>query len=192
MLTHKWKNLSIDFVTGLLISANRKDDSYKLILVIVNLVMKMIYYEQVKVMIDVLSLTEMIINVVVCNHRVPESIFTDRDLLFTSKFQTLLCYFPGIKKKLSTVFYSKRMVRYRGKMTQQNYTLKNSPNGSTITGQGYCQWLSWCTTMPKMQVPTTSHLNSIMASTPQSCSKRILISAPGPARLMNQLTSLKS
>ena len=42
---------------------------------------------------------------VVCHHGVAESIVTDRGSLFTSKFWSLLCYFLGIKKKLSTAFY---------------------------------------------------------------------------------------
>ncbi len=65
----------------------------------------MVYYEPVKVTIDAPDLAEMIINIVVHYHEVPESIVTDRGLLFTSKFWSSLCYFLGIKKKLSTAFY---------------------------------------------------------------------------------------
>ncbi len=84
--THRWKDLSIDFVTSLPISANWKRDSYDSILVIVDRLTKMIHYELVKVTIDVPGLVEMIIDVVVRHHGVPESIVTDRGLLFTSKF----------------------------------------------------------------------------------------------------------
>ncbi len=56
-------------------------------------------------MIDVLDLTEMIINVVVCHHRVFELIVTNWGLLFILKFWSLLYYFLGIKKKISAAFY---------------------------------------------------------------------------------------
>ncbi len=95
----------MDFVTSLPISANWKGDSYDSILVIVDQLMKMVHYEPVKVTIDAPSLAEVMIDVVVRHHGVPESIVTDRGLLFTSKFCSLLCYFLGIKKKLSIAFH---------------------------------------------------------------------------------------
>lgn len=58
----------------------------------------MVYYELVKIMIDMLGLTEVIINIVVYHHGVSESIVIDQDLLFISKFWSLLCYFLGIKR----------------------------------------------------------------------------------------------
>ena len=45
-----------------------KRDSYDLILVIVNLLIKMVYYELVKVIIDVLGLAEVIINIIIRYH----------------------------------------------------------------------------------------------------------------------------
>ncbi len=95
----------MDFVTGLSIPANWKGDSYDLILVIVDRLTKMVYYEPIKVTIDAPGLAEVIIDVVVRHHGVPESIVTDRGLLFTSKFWSLLCYFLSIKRKLSTAFH---------------------------------------------------------------------------------------
>ena len=97
--------MSIDFVTGLPISANWKGDSYNSILVIVDRLAKMVHYIPVKVTIDVPGLAEVIIDVVVHRHKVPESIVTDQGSLFTSKFWSSLCYFLGIKKKLSLAFH---------------------------------------------------------------------------------------
>ncbi len=102
--THWWKNLSIDFVTSLLISDNWKYDSYNSILIIVDRLTKMVHYEPVKATIDVSDLAKVIINVIVRHHGVLESIVMDWGLLFTSKFWSLLCYFLRIKKKLSTAF----------------------------------------------------------------------------------------
>ncbi len=84
--THRWKNLSIDFVTGLPISGDWKGDSYDSILVIVDRLTKIVHYELVKVTIDAPGLTEVIIDVVVHHHEVPESIVTDQGSLFTTKF----------------------------------------------------------------------------------------------------------
>ena len=102
--THWWKDLLMDFVTGLPISTNWKRDSYDSILVIVDRLTKMVHYEPVKITIDAPGLDEVIINVVVRHHGLPDSIMTDRGTLFTSKFWSLLCYFFGIKRRLSTVF----------------------------------------------------------------------------------------
>ena len=96
----------MDFVTGLPISTDWKGDSYDSILIIVDWLTKMVYYKPVKVTIDALGLAEVIINVVVRHHGLPDSIVTDRGSLFTSKFWSSLCYFLGIKRKLSIAFYS--------------------------------------------------------------------------------------
>ncbi len=104
--THWWKNLSIDFVIGLPISTDWKSDSYDSILVIVDQLTKIVYYEPVKVTINGPGLVEVIIDMIVRYHRVPESIIMDQSLLFTSKFWSLLYYFLGTKKKLFTAFYS--------------------------------------------------------------------------------------
>ncbi len=95
----------MDFVTGLPISADWKGDSYDSILVIIDWLIKMVHYVPVKVTIDVLGLAEVIFDVVVRHHGVLESIVMDRGLLFTSKFWSSLCYFLGIKKKLSIAFH---------------------------------------------------------------------------------------
>ncbi len=76
--THRWKNLSMDFITGLLISADWKGDSYDSILVIVDRLTKMVHYVPVKVTINTPGLAKVIIDVVVRHHGVPESIVTDR------------------------------------------------------------------------------------------------------------------
>lgn len=82
-----------------------KSDSYDSILVVVNRLIKMVHYELVKVTINIFSLLEVIVNMIVHHHRVPESIIINRGWLFTSKFWFLLRYFLEINKKLSTAFY---------------------------------------------------------------------------------------
>ena len=90
---------------GLLISNNWKRESYDFILVIIDQLTKMVYYEPVKVAIDILGLAKVILEVIVWHYTFSNSIVFNRSLLFTSKFWSLLCYFLGIKRRLFTAFY---------------------------------------------------------------------------------------
>ena len=118
--THRWKDLSMDFVTGLPILTDWKGNSYDSILVIVDRLTKMVHYQPIKVTIDALGLAEVIINVVVRHHGLPDSIVTDRESLFTSKFWSLLCYFLGIKQRLFTTFHPQT----DGQTKRQNNTME--------------------------------------------------------------------
>lgn len=68
LLTHRWKDLFIDFVTGLLVSTDWKSESYDFILVIIDHLTKMVNFESVKITIDAPGLAEVIINVVILHH----------------------------------------------------------------------------------------------------------------------------
>ena len=94
----------MDFVTGLPISANWKGDSYDSTLVIVDRLTKMVHYEPVKVTVGAPGLAEVILDVVIQHHGLPNLIVSDRGSVFTSKFWSSLCYFLGIKQRLSTAF----------------------------------------------------------------------------------------
>ena len=72
----------MDFVTGFPPSADWKGDNYDSILVIVNRLTKMVHYEPVKVTIDAPRLAEVIIDVVIRHHGLPDSIVIDRGSLF--------------------------------------------------------------------------------------------------------------
>lgn len=103
--TYCWKDLSIDLVTRLPFSTNWKGKTCNSILVIVDWLTKMVHYKPIKVIINALGLAKVIINVVVRHHGLSDSIIIDCGSVFTSKFWPLLCYFLGIKRKLSTTFY---------------------------------------------------------------------------------------
>ena len=117
---HRWKDLSMDFVTGLPVSTDWKGESYDSILVIVDRLTKMVHYEPVKVTIDTPGLAEVILDVVVRHHGLPDSIVSDRGSLFTSKFWSSLCYFLGIKRRLSTAFHPQT----DGQTERQNSTME--------------------------------------------------------------------
>ncbi len=118
--THRWKDLSIDFVTGLPIFTNWKGDTYDSILVIVDRLTKMVYYKPVKVTIDAPGLAEVILDVVVRHHSLPDSIVSDWGSVFTSKFWSSLCYFLGIKQRLSIAFHPQT----DGQTKRQNSTME--------------------------------------------------------------------
>lgn len=101
---HCWKDLLMDFMTGLLVSTNWKGQTYNLILVIVDWLTKMVYYKLLKVIINALGLAKVILDVVIQYHVLPNSIVTYWGFLFTFNFWTSLCYFLGIKQQLSTTF----------------------------------------------------------------------------------------
>ena len=62
---YQWKDLSINFMTSQPISTDWKGDNYNSILIIVDWLIKIVYYKLVKITIDALGLAEVIINVVV-------------------------------------------------------------------------------------------------------------------------------
>ena len=80
----------------------------------------MVHYEPVKVTIDTSGLAEVIIDVVMQHHGLPNSIISDRGLVFTWQFSSSFCYFLGIKQRLSTAFYS----RTDGQTERQNSTIE--------------------------------------------------------------------
>ena len=81
---------------------------------------KMVHYEPVKVTINALGLAEVIIDMVVRHHSLPNSIISDRGANFTSKFWSSLCYFLGIKRRLSTAFHPQT----DGQTGRQNSTME--------------------------------------------------------------------
>lgn len=103
--TYWYKDFSIDFIIALPIPTNWKRNIYDSILIIVNWLIKILYYERVKVTIDATKLVEVIFDMIVQYYGLPNLIVTDRSLLFTSKFWLSLYYFLSIKRKLSIIFH---------------------------------------------------------------------------------------
>lgn len=120
VLTHWWKDLSMDFVIKLSIFTNWESNSYDLILVIVDWLTKIVYYQLIKFTINTLGLAEVILDVVVHHYGLPNSIISDRGAVFTSNVWSSLCYFFGIKRKLSTAFH----LQTNGQTKRQNNTMK--------------------------------------------------------------------
>lgn len=84
--TYCYKNFSIDFVTRLLISTNWKNKSYDSILVIFNPLTKIIFYELVKMTINIPRLAKIILDMVIQHHGLCDLIIFNGGLLFILKF----------------------------------------------------------------------------------------------------------
>lgn len=67
----------------------------------------MIHYKPMQIRIDISSLTEVIINMVIRDYGLLNSIGSDQKLVFIYKFWSMLCYFFSIKWRLSIFFYLK-------------------------------------------------------------------------------------
>ena len=80
----------------------------------------MVYYKPVKVTIDTSRLAEIIIDVIVWYHGLPDSIMTNKGSLFISKFWSSLYYIFGIKRRLLTVFHP----QIEGQTERQNRTIE--------------------------------------------------------------------
>ena len=110
----------MDFVIGLPVSINWKEETYDSILVIVDWLTKMIYYKPVKITIDTLGLVKVIIKAIMQYYGLLDLIVSDCGSVFTSRFWSSLCYFFEIKQKLSTTFY----LQADGHSKRQNRTME--------------------------------------------------------------------
>lgn len=81
-----------------------KDETYDSILVIINGLTKMMHYDLVNITINAPGLAEIILDMVVQYHSLPDLIVTDQSSVFTFKFWSSLYYLFGIKQILSTTF----------------------------------------------------------------------------------------
>ena len=183
--THRWKDLSMDFVTGLPVSTDWKGESYDSILVIVDRLTKMVHYEPVKVTIDAPGLAEVILDVVVRHHGLPDSIVSDRGSLFTSKFWSSLCYFLGIKQRLSTAFHPQT----DGQTERQNSTmeayLRAFVNFEQNDWARLLPMAGFAITTPRMRALATRLLSWTVATTPGCRTKTTLIPALSPSQQTN-------
>ena len=86
ILIYWWNDFFIDFVTGFPLLVDLKSNSYDAILIIIDQLTKMIHYKVVKSTIDVSTLTEVIINIVIRYYGLLEFIISDLNSVFISKF----------------------------------------------------------------------------------------------------------
>ncbi len=102
------------------VSTNSKSNTYNSILVIIDWLTKIVYFELVKVTIDTPGLAKVVLNIVVQYHGLPDSIMSDWGSVFTLKFWSSLYYFLEIKQRLSIAFHAQT----NGQTERQNSMMK--------------------------------------------------------------------
>ena len=95
----------MNFIMKLPQSANQKSNNYNLILIIIDSLIKIIYYKLVQMIITIPILIEVIFNIIVEYYGLLNPIIRNYNLIFISKFQFSLFYFLSIKQKVFTSFY---------------------------------------------------------------------------------------
>ena len=80
----------------------------------------MIHYKPVFTTLDAEQLAEILIEAIFKYHGFLNSIFSDRQLLFTSKFWSSFYYYLNIKRRLSIIFYP----QIDGQTKRQNSIIK--------------------------------------------------------------------
>ena len=103
-------------MTDLLLSADWKDDSYVLILVIIDHLTEKVHYKLINVNINVPGLAKLIIDVVVQHHDLSDSIINDQKVIFTFKLWSLLCYFLASSDVSSPHFTLRQTGRQNNKI----------------------------------------------------------------------------
>ena len=98
----KWDEITMDFVVGL----PKTLEGYDAVWVIVDRLTKSARFVPIKVTYSVERLAEIYIANVVCLHRVPKSIISDRDTRFTSHFWRYVQKVLGTQVKFSTAFHT--------------------------------------------------------------------------------------
>ena len=97
----KWDRVTMDFVSGLPVSASKKDAIW----VVVDRLTKSAHFIPVRTDFSLDKLAELYVSQIVRLHGVPISIVSDRDPRFTTRFWKKLQEALGTKLHFSTVFH---------------------------------------------------------------------------------------
>ena len=103
--THKWKDLTMDFVTELPPSRDWNGQVYDSIFVMLDRLTKMAHYTPVLKTITATQLAYVMQREIVRIHGLPDSIVPDQDSFFTSNFHQKLCQLLRIRSRLSTAYH---------------------------------------------------------------------------------------
>jgi hypothetical protein len=79
-----WKDISINFITGLPLSL-REGRAFDAILAVIDRYSKMTYFISITIDIDVPTLAKLIYNKIMKYHDIPKSIISNRESIFISK-----------------------------------------------------------------------------------------------------------
>ena len=116
-----WQEITMDFIVKLPLSKDTITDiKYDSILVVVDRLMKYVHFIPWKEKGNAKDLAKVILKEIIANHRIPQSIISNRNKLFTSKFWNTWTQQLDTKVKLLTAYHP----RTDGQTEQTNQTLE--------------------------------------------------------------------
>ena len=151
-----WKELSMDFITGLPPS-KRRGIVYDAILVVVDRFTKMVRYLPTTKTVDAAQLAELLFEEVALRYGMPEGIVSDRGSIFTSGFWSSLCYHAKIKRRLSTAFHPQT----DGQTERQNQALEQYLRAFATDKQA-----DWAKQLPMAEYAYMNSHHSSIGTTP--------------------------
>lgn len=87
------EKLAYKFYNKLTNIEDQKRNICNLILIIIDILIKRIYYKLVKTSIYIIKEAKIIIHVIITYYKFLDSIMSNNNMLFISKFWSILCYF---------------------------------------------------------------------------------------------------
>ena len=156
---HQWKELLIDFLTGLPISIIWKKDSYDFILVILDWLIKMVHYKLIKITINALGLAKIIIDMVVRHYGLSDSIALIKAFFSSQNFVHYFATSLALSVSFLLPFICKLMVKFKGRTVLWKLTFELLSILSRTIRSGSYQWPSLLIIMPKTQAPAIRLLN---------------------------------
>ena len=151
-----WKEITMDFVTGLPPS-KRRGVVYDSILVVVDRYTKMVRYVPVTKKTDAAELAEVFFDEVVLRFGMPDGIVSDRGSVFTSAFWSAVCYHARIRRRLSTAFHPQT----DGQTERQNQVLEHYLRCFANEKQ-----INWANLLPLAEFASNNSLHSSAGATP--------------------------
>ena len=104
-LNEPWRDITIDFITGVPLSLGVDRKAYDAILVVIECYTKLAKYYPVLKSITAEQFGNLFGHTVFCSFDVPSSIVSNQGSIFTSTFWLALCHYLCIKRCLTMTFY---------------------------------------------------------------------------------------
>ena len=111
--SRKWESIGMDFITQLPCTKNEHDS----ILVVVDRLSKLVHFIPTHTEVDATEVAQLFVQHVAKHHGLPESIVSDRDSKFTSKFWQAVMKLWGVKTDMTTSFHPQGNAQHDRKVT---------------------------------------------------------------------------
>jgi len=131
--SHIWQDISMDFITGLPLA-----HGCSVILVVVDRLSKFAHFIPLPADFTAPKVAEAFLKNVISVHGIPQSIVSDRDKVFTSKFWEQCCGKQGIMLARSSAYHPETNVKLRSLIDVWKCTYDALLKKIHETGTSYC------------------------------------------------------